>query len=92
MITRSLLAMSKPQICKLISELRLAANLTQEQLAAQLGVTFSSVSRWERGLSKPSPLAMQKVEEMLHSTGVRGEELLAKYSAEYLRSHDGQQK
>ena len=81
MIAKALFAMSKPQICKLICELRLAANLTQEQLATQLGVTFSSVSRWERGLSRPSPLAMQKIQGMLEQMGDRGQELLQKYLA-----------
>lgn len=82
MMAKALLAISKPQICKLICELRSTANLTQEQLAARLGVTFSSVSRWERALSKPSPLAMQKIEEMLRQMGDRGQELLAKYLAD----------
>jgi transcriptional regulator with XRE-family HTH domain len=82
MIAKALFTMSKPQICKLICELRSSANLTQEQLAAQLGVTFSSVSRWERGLSRPSPLAIQKIEEMLQKMGDRGKELLQKYLAE----------
>jgi len=79
MTSKVLLAISKSQICKLICELRLAANLTQEQLATQLGVTFSSVSRWERGLSKPSPLAMQKIEGLLQKMGDRGKQLLEKY-------------
>lgn len=40
MIAKALFAMSKPQICKLICERSSLANLTQEQLAAQLGVTL----------------------------------------------------
>lgn len=79
MLIEKLLVINKPQIGKLIHELRLLTGLTQEQFAARLGVTYSSVSRWERGLSIPSPLAMQKIEEMLGQMGERGEELLEKY-------------
>lgn len=84
--------MNQPQAGKLIVELRALMGLTQEQFAAELGVTLSSISRWKRGISRLSPLAMQKVEEMLYKLGARGEELLEKYSPEYLRSYDGQQK
>lgn len=68
------------QIAQFVRELRILAGLTQEQFAAQLGVTFSSVSRWERGRGIPSPLAMQKIEGMLDTMGDRGKELLEKYS------------
>lgn len=79
MIVKRPPVMDQPQVGKLVVELRVLMGLTQEQFAAELGVTLSSISRWERGISKLSPLAMQKVEEMLHKLGDRGEELLAKY-------------
>ena len=34
-----------------ISKLRKEHAMTQEQLAESLGVTFASVSKWERGVS-----------------------------------------
>ncbi len=75
------LAVNQPQIGKLIRELRSVMELTQERFAVELGVTCSSINRWENGRSKPSPLAVQKIEEMLQQMGDRGQELLAKYAA-----------
>lgn len=57
--------MNQPEVGKLIRELRLTLGLTQEQLAAALGVTYSTINRWENGRSKPSPLAMEKIEQMV---------------------------
>lgn len=47
-----------------IKTLREALGLSQEQLARHLGVSFMTISRWERGHSKPSPLAIEKLEQM----------------------------
>ena len=47
-----------------IRELRSTLGLTQEQFAAKVGVTFSTVNRWESGKSKPSPLAKQRLDEL----------------------------
>ncbi len=47
-----------------IKNLRLGLGLTQEQMAAKIGVTFSTVSRWENGRGNPSPLALQRLEEL----------------------------
>ena len=48
-----------------IRELRSKLGMTQEQFSAKVGVTFSTVNRWESGKSKPSPLAMRQIEELM---------------------------
>ncbi len=40
-----------------IKVLRERLGMTQEQLAREVGVSFKTVNRWERGKSKPSPMA-----------------------------------
>lgn len=76
------LVMNQPQIGQLIRAIRLEVGMTQEQLAAELGVTYSSMNRWENGRRTPSPLAMRKIEELLRQMGDRGQELLEKHYAE----------
>ena len=53
------------QLALKIRRLRSKLGLTQEQFAAKVGVTFSTVNRWETGKSKPSPLAMRRIQEMM---------------------------
>ncbi|NJL80003.1 MAG: helix-turn-helix transcriptional regulator [Richelia sp. RM2_1_2] len=72
---------NQPEVGKLIRELRLLTGLTQEQFAARLGVTYPTINRWENGRSKPSPLALEKIETELHQIGDRGKELFNKYLA-----------
>jgi putative transcriptional regulator len=73
------LAINQPEVGQIIHDLRLAFGLTQEQFAAQLGVTYSTINRWENGRSKPSPLAMEKIEQKLDEMGDKAQDLLAKY-------------
>lgn len=73
------LIIKQPEVGKLIREIRTLSGLTQEQFAAFLGVTYSTTNRWENGRSKPSPLAMQKIEQMLNEMGEQGQKLLLKY-------------
>ena len=47
-----------------IKNLRQELGLSQEQLARYLGVSFMTVSRWERGQAKPSQLAMEKLTQL----------------------------
>jgi transcriptional regulator with XRE-family HTH domain len=73
------LLMTQPEIGKLIRSLRLETGLTQEKFAAELGVTFPTVNRWENNRAKPSPLAVEKIEKMVRRLGSRGQKLLAKH-------------
>ena len=57
------------ELARKIKELRSELDLTQEKFAAKVGVTFSTVNRWESGKSKPSPLAMRQIEELIELTG-----------------------
>lgn len=59
---------SKKDVAKMIRELRAKLGLTQEQFAAKVGVTFSTVNRWESGRSRPSPLAMRQIEKYWKQT------------------------
>jgi putative transcriptional regulator len=53
-----------PQTAKLVKELRYRLGMTQEQFAAQLGVTLNTINRWENGKSQPSPLALEKITQL----------------------------
>lgn len=47
--------------------LRHKLGLTQEQFAAKVGVTFPTVNRWENGKTKPSPLALERLRELMRA-------------------------
>ena len=70
---------AQADIPRLVREIRDRTRLTQEKFAAKLGVTFPTINRWENGRAKPSPLAMQKIEELLRSMGDNGADLLKRY-------------
>lgn len=69
-------------IAALVCELRQRVDLSQEKFAAKLGVTFSTVSRWERQKAMPSPMAFDRMRELLEKMGDRGQDLLTKYFPE----------
>ena len=48
-----------------IRELREARSLSQEAFARLLGVSVRTVARWEGGVSRPSPLALEKLQQAL---------------------------
>ncbi|MBW4639343.1 MAG: helix-turn-helix transcriptional regulator [Gloeocapsa sp. UFS-A4-WI-NPMV-4B04] len=67
------------EITKLIRETRQRLGLTQEQFALKLGVSYQSVNRWENGRTKPLPLAMKQIKQIVKRMGDRGKDLLDKY-------------
>ena len=56
--------MDQQDTSKMIRELRAALALTQEQFAAKIGVTYSTINRWENDKGKPSPLAMLRIKQL----------------------------
>jgi putative transcriptional regulator len=49
---------------KLVKELRYNLGMTQEQFAMELGVTISTIQRWENETSHPSPMALKLIKEL----------------------------
>lgn len=66
----------------LVRELRQHLNLSQERFAANLGVSFKTVNRWENGHSTPSPMALRLIKDQLKRMGVPGKALLNQYFPE----------
>lgn len=64
---------NSPNMGPFISELRKEKNLTQRELADQLGVTDKAVSKWERGLSYPDISLLSKLARIF---GITTDELL----------------
>lgn len=71
--------MPQPNIGLLIKQLRQEMELTQEEFAQKCGVVFSTVNRWEKGHTRPSPMALKLIILMLSSLGERGQELFQKH-------------
>ena len=75
--------MQKAQItdmADLIREIRQRLELTQEQFAHYLGVTYLTVNRWENGHTKPSPIAMKLIDLKLREMGTLGKDLLDRFN------------
>ena len=51
-------------ISDIVRCLRNDLGLTQEKLAAKVGVSFPTINRWEKGKAVPSQLAMRRLEEL----------------------------
>ena len=55
---------------KLILRLRAKLNLSQEELGKLVDASLASVSRWERGEHKPTPIAKVKLEDLFKENGI----------------------
>lgn len=54
----------KRDLPKHIKSLRKKLGFSQEELAQKLGVSFTSVNRWENQQTKPSKLARRQIEAL----------------------------
>jgi|GEM_PF-32148 len=57
-----------------LRSIRAKLNLTQEQLADRLGVSFATVNRWEGGSSKPQKAAREVIAALAQEAGIDGSE------------------
>ena len=58
--------MDQEKIGKFIKKLRKDNNLTQDELAKKLGVTYQAVSKWENGKSIPDIAILKTVSELFN--------------------------
>jgi putative transcriptional regulator len=77
---------SEEQIAQHVLEIRLEMGLTQEQFAAKLGVSFPTVNRWENKKTKPSPLAIQKLQKLL--SALKKKKCASQESIEKIKASD----
>lgn len=80
MVAHPLLKLKQPRVACLIRTIREELNLTQEELARELGVTFPTVNRWENDRAQPSPMALKQVHLKLQEMGDAGTQILNRYS------------
>ena len=74
-----------------IRHYRIQKELTQEELADFLGVSFQAVSKWERALAYPDietiPIIANffniTIDELMGNSHIRAEEQICKYLKEY---------
>lgn len=73
------LVITQPMLGKLIRELRQLMGLTQKQFAAELGVVYLTINRWENGHVTPSPMAMKLLEQKLNQIDEHSQARISKY-------------
>jgi putative transcriptional regulator len=56
--------MAAIDIPALVKGLRERLELTQEQFAQEVGITFSTVNQWENGRRRPQPFLLKRLLEM----------------------------
>jgi len=57
-----------------IKILRAKLNISQTELAAMLGVSFTSINRWEKGHHEPTVIAKEKLKQLFKDNGIEMEE------------------
>ncbi|MGH7771736.1 MAG: N-6 DNA methylase, partial [Candidatus Binatia bacterium] len=63
----------------LVKELRTRLGVSQEKLAARLGVSLPTINRWEKGKAKPDTLALRALEHFVERLGREHRDLYERY-------------
>ena len=66
--------MASTDFPRLLKALRNAREFTQEQLAREIGVSFSTVNVWENGRRRPQPFLANRILELARAAGMAPEE------------------
>ena len=74
----------QPNFPAILRSVRAALNLTQEQLAERLGVSFATVNRWEGGGNRPQRAAQEAILALAAEAGVDGTGATAPEAADAL--------
>lgn len=53
-----------------IKEIRIKSLLSQNDFANAIGVSFSTVNRWEKGHAAPNYKALKKIREFCHTNHI----------------------
>ncbi|MBI2066821.1 MAG: helix-turn-helix transcriptional regulator [Deltaproteobacteria bacterium] len=56
--------MTANEVANLVKKLRGELDLTQEQFAQKVGVTYSTVNHWENGKRMPQPFLIRRLLEL----------------------------
>ena len=64
--------MTRQDVAALVGELRKRLNLTQEQFAQEVGVTYSTVNNWENAKRIPQPFLLRRLLEMKDELDAQG--------------------
>lgn len=64
---------NRQDVAATLRAIRSKLNLTQEQLAERLGVSFATVNRWEGGSNMPQKAAREVIAALAAEAGVEGE-------------------
>lgn len=66
---------------QVVKNIRNRLNMSQEQLAREIHVSFATINRWENGKNSPNMLAKKALYDFCREKGVEEEKL--KYLQEY---------
>ncbi len=74
--------MSKSGISALVKELRERLDLTQQQFAQRVGITYSTVNHWENGKRVPLPSLVNRLLELKEELDAQNRQALKRRASE----------